>query len=188
MRFWLAAMAAFVIAGCNEDSKPVNIKLEKPKGTGAPEIKSDPTGKYQCLGCNLKTNDTKCPKCGTVLKAEAKPKPATAPTTPKTGATVGKSTTSAVYACPECPFTDPRGGNCFTHTAGTLGEVEAGPAGAGADVEQARAGIEAQQVDQRVGLRGRGATETTAHGFCGREESSLNQKMPVPTWSLTMPD
>ena len=115
MRFWLAAAAALAIAGCGKEApNKVNIDLNDSSGSSTPVIKSDPTGKYKCLACNgLKTNDTKCPKCGAVLKAEEKP--ASTPKGPKSGATVGKSTTSAVYACPKCPFTDPRGGECITH-------------------------------------------------------------------------
>ena len=116
MRFWLAAAVALAIVGCGKDEPAkINIDLNKDAaGSDTKRIKSDPTGKNQCIKCNLKTNDDKCPKCGTVLKAANKP--SSAPQPAKSGATVGKSTTSAVYACPECPFTDPRGGTCIKHT------------------------------------------------------------------------
>ena len=111
MRIWLAIAATLLIAGC--EKKPKMMKIETPKNTKT-ELKSDPTGKYECF-CGFKTSETKCPKCGATLKAEETPKKA-APAHAKTGADVGKSATKPVYACPKCPFTDPKKGNtCITH-------------------------------------------------------------------------
>jgi hypothetical protein len=117
----IAFILALALAGCGESKKPP-LASTAPKPPVAapkePEIKSDPNGKYRCIACSIKTNETACPKCKTVLKA------AEAPAAPKSTAAVGKSAVSAVFACPEagCSFTDARKGTCLKHSTVQLKE------------------------------------------------------------------
>ena len=111
MKFYLAIAAALLISGC--DKKPELIKIETKKSTES-EVKSDPKGKYNCLSCNIKTNETDCPKCGTTLKAKTKAKK---PSHATTGSKVGQSVMAPRYGCPKCPFADAKkGSTCIKHS------------------------------------------------------------------------
>ena len=118
----VAILLALALAACGEKESESSAKKTPPPAPApkAPEIKSDPTGKNACVACGIKTNDSACPKCKTVLKAAI-----AAPTTaPKPAGEVGKSAVSAVYACPEdkCTFTDARKGTCLKHSTVQLKE------------------------------------------------------------------
>ena len=99
MRILIAMAAALLIAGCDDKPNMKRIELDDDPGS---EVKSNPDGKYTCL-CGFKTDETTCPKCAAILKAEDKPKP---PSHAKTGAEVGKSATKPRYGCTKCDFVD----------------------------------------------------------------------------------
>src|SRR5687768_14351453 len=105
-------------AGCGEaPAPPPAMKPPAPPPAPKAEFKSDPNGKNTCIVCVLKTNDPNCPKCKAPLKAAMAPAPAHKPS-----GDVGKSAISAVYACPECTFTDARKGTCLKHSTVQLKE------------------------------------------------------------------
>jgi hypothetical protein len=118
----VAILLALALAACGEKEPEPVVKKTPPPAPKAPEIKSDPAGKNTCVACGIKTNDSACPKCKTVLKAPATTaSPAAAP---KPAGEAGKSAISAVYACPEdkCTFTDARKGTCLKHATVQLKE------------------------------------------------------------------
>ncbi len=130
MRAWIASVV-LILAGCGSDAAPPPPpkKAPSPKiGTAPaagkalakePEIQGDPAGKYLCLQCGLKTNEKACPKCKTVLAADAPAAPKTAP------GEVGKSSLAPTYACPKegCKFTSARKEKCLPHPDTDLKEL-----------------------------------------------------------------
>jgi hypothetical protein len=121
-----AIVAALLLAcGCGKGEEPAAKMPEtkKPDGPGmmmkaetprAPEVKSDPNGKFTCLACNLKTSEANCPKC----KAQVGQPAAAPPSTPKTPGEVGKSAVAALFACPKpgCDVKFPSKGTCLKHS------------------------------------------------------------------------
>ena len=117
-----ALVLALAACGGSEEpkAKPQAKPAAKPAGSAAaPAVKSDPNGKHLCIACKIRTNDTKCPACGTVLKAETEGAPAHKPS----GA-VGKSAVAALYACPKegCTYTEAKKNTCLKHADTTLVE------------------------------------------------------------------
>jgi hypothetical protein len=127
MRAWTLALL-LTAAGCGSDAAPPPPADSKAKPKAAPiriadkepAVQGDPAGKNLCLACGLKTNDKACPKCKTVLVADAAP---AAPRT--TPGEVGKSNLAPTYACPKegCKFTSARKEKCLPHPDIDLKEV-----------------------------------------------------------------
>ena len=126
MRIAVASLVLALAVGCggSEDPAPKapSKPPAKPAGTAstapAKSVKSDPDGKHLCISCKIRTNDSKCPGCGTVLKAD------TTVHAPKSSGTVGKSAVGGLFACPKegCPYTEPKKNTCLTHADTTLKE------------------------------------------------------------------
>jgi len=113
-----ACAAAFLLGvlGCGAEPPPPKKSPATAPVAAAPKaaaVKNDPSGKYACIQCNIRTNEATCPGCKTPLAAA----PA-APAAPKTGGEVGKSTTAPRFACPkaDCEFKDARKGTCIKHS------------------------------------------------------------------------
>lgn len=127
MRFAAFALVLSLAAcGGSEDPKPkppakTPVKPAGSSTAAAPAVKSDPNGKNLCLACKIRTNDVKCPGCGTVLKAEIVGTPAT---THKSSGAVGKSAVAALFACPKegCTYTEAKKNTCLKHADTTLVE------------------------------------------------------------------
>ena len=127
MRMPVGALVLALAAGCGGSEEPKAKPLAKPSAKPAASssaepakaaVKSDPNGKHLCISCKIRTNDTKCPGCGTVLKAE------TQAAAHKPSGAVGKSAVAALYACPKegCTYTEAKKNTCLKHADTTLVE------------------------------------------------------------------
>ncbi len=114
MRNWCLA-AALALAGCGKEEAPrakAPAPPAPPTAPKPPEVKSDPAGKNLCLACQIRTNESACPKCKAVLKAPVADMPKAAPS-----GDAGKSAVGAIWVCPKpgCKYWEAKKNTCLTH-------------------------------------------------------------------------
>lgn len=137
MRQLLAAVVALSLAACDQGSEPIKIESSGKKPGGAAGAGEATTGKNTCL-CGAKTDEDNCPKCGASLVASEKPATAK-PSTPATGAEVGKSTVGGLFGCPEagCDYTEAKENTCLVHKTTKLKPIVFACAACGKEEVQA---------------------------------------------------
>ena len=109
----MACIVACGAVSCGEGpGAPPPPKTDK-AGPAPIEIGAATTGKNTCVGCNLKTDNDSCPKCGATLRAKAS---APAPNS-HASANIGKTSVGAMWVCPKkgCTFSSARSEKCLGH-------------------------------------------------------------------------